>query len=119
MRLTKKIAIEKCKELWKWCMVTGKPKVDWPKWEENEKYAVSKCSGIMYACWLCEYAYQRAKASKTYEGRCSYCPYYKKYGYCYESGSRFEEWRTAYFRGSVTDMKKYAKLFYNQIKTLK
>ncbi len=116
MRLTRKIAIEKCKELWKWCAETGKAKRLWPKWGGNEKYAKPQGSSIMCHCWFCEYAHQRRHANKKPKQMCQYCPYYKKYGHCVGIDAPYFAWNIAM---TVAERKKYAKLFYNQIKTLK
>lgn len=123
MRLTRKIAIEKCKELWKWCTRTGKDKSLWPKWKENEKYARPAGTGILNHCWFCEYGHQNGERSGikdvSFVRMCTACPYYQKYGSCHDHGlsdTIYNKWNRA---ETVSDRRKYAKLFYAQIKTLK
>lgn len=103
MRLTRKTAIEKCKELWKWCAETGGEKHDWPGWK---KLRGDEAHHSTY-CWFCMYVEQK-------RGSCEVCPYNQKYGFCLDSC--YGEWAAA---ATTSTRKKYAKLFYNQIKTLK
>ena len=107
MKLTRKKAIELCIELWKWCARTGKDKDEWPKWE---KYGEITCD-----CWFCEYDEQQ-KRRYGVKKECTFCPLVKKLGlHC--GKTFFEKWAGA--NPLPRTNKKYAKLFLNQIKSIK
>lgn len=81
MKLTKKKAIEICKELWAWCEETGGDKRDWPKWAEYGK--------MLGWCPLCEYSEQKREA-RVY--RCGYCAYFNKFSHCHDLASPYRDW---------------------------
>ena len=101
MRLTKKKAIEICIELWEDMAETGaKYKSKWKGWD---KY------GEMVAyCPLCEYTIHR-------EGGCGACPL-REGGYEGCSDTYFRDWETA---ETKTERKRFARLFLEQLGTLK
>lgn len=101
MRLSRKKAIELCIELWTWLALTGKLKKDWPKWK---KYKL--VSPTTY-CWFCIY-------DEQFMDDCDKCPLVPKYTGC--SGTYFANWVSARFPRT---RKKYAKLFLEQLLTIK
>ena len=113
MRLTRKKAIELCDELWTWLAKTGKDKEDWPGWEKYGKMA--------FECPFCEYGSHQAEIRDSYmslSDACPYCPFEGK-GFCRCNSLYFSEWKMAKENENITARKKYAKLFLEQIKTLK
>lgn len=109
MRLTRKKAIELCIELWEWLAKTGKPKDEWPDWEKYGR-------DIANDCWFCEYTARQNNGYICGFGGDDICPYHKKYGHCNHTGSFYNLWehvKTPHTR------KKYAKLFLEQIKSIK
>ena len=114
MRLLRKKSIELTIELWTWLAKTGKYKSDWPKWEKYERV-----SGY---CFLCEYDKQQQKRYKDkYRDGCYYCPLVtsdvvtKGVGVsCYST--YYWNWCEA---KTPQARKKYAKLFSEQLRTLK
>lgn len=70
--------------------------------------------GILHSCYLCQYAYEKS-GGKDWPERCKVCPYYKKYGYCNNSGSIFMQW---HFSKKKDDRQRHAAAFLAQVKTL-
>ena len=102
MILTRKKTIKLCIELWEWLAKTGQQrKEDWPGWE---KYGEAK-----YDCWFCEYS-----TSKGQSLSCVKCPLGGGSFQCNEL--YYNDWKAA---ETPRTRKKYAKLFLEQIKTLK
>ena len=67
MKLTKKEAIKRHRELWGWLAENPmKDKLDWPGWE---RYDVA-----LNDCFLCEYALKSQKNDSNGLSRCDYCP---------------------------------------------
>lgn len=115
MKLTRKKAIELCIELWEWLAETGKRKEDWPERERYQKYCKPVGTSIMSNCWFCEYDYQHP--IKGDYSSCPACPLIKHSGFgCEEKGSYYLKWSNA---KTLKTRKKYAKLFLEQIKTLR
>lgn len=106
MRLTRKEAIALCIALWTWCMETGKPKIEWPKWPEIEK----KYDDIRDYCFFCEYV-KRQRELLGGGDACFCCPLEVR---CYRN-SPYQKWDDA---ETPEDRKKYAGLFLEQIRTL-
>lgn len=113
MRLTRKKAIELCIELWTWLAETGsKDKWHWPKWKEYFT-DYSEIEDACY-CWFCLYN-NRKQREKQGNSSCHVaCPYYEIYGYC--NWSYYGEWQISISRST---RKEYARLFLEQIKSLK
>ena len=100
-RLTRKKAIQICKELWTWLAETGKNKSEWPEWE---KY------GTMHIdCPFCKYA------RESVTGDCNACPYNQKFGYCDLWDTPYCKWRQA---ESADERKEAAKAFLAQLEQL-
>ena len=105
MKLSRKKAIALCIELWTWLAETGGVKEDWPGWKKY-KYIINDC-------WFCQHSSQNGVV------KCNeHCIYSKKYGHCNpdRSLSYFGHWFKA---KTPKTSKKYAKLFLEQIKTIK
>ena len=103
MRLTRKKAIEISKELWAWLAETGKLKHKWPKWEEYGDMAED--------CPLCEYQDRKRHHAED----CPDCPLMQTMG-CYCWSTYFGLWEHS---DNHVERKKYAKLFLEQLETLK
>ena len=104
MKLTRKKAIELCIEAWTIHAETGCRKSELPE----------KHRGMCNECWFCEYD-ERQK--KLHGGdNCKHCPLVNLLGIKYCSDSYFGRWAKARFPST---RKKYAKLFLNQIKSIK
>ena len=109
MRLSLKKAKELCIELWTWCMETGKPKEQWPRWKEF--------GFIDSSCWFCHYNNHTVRGNRRKNaGNCITCPYLKKYGHCNTGNVPFALWDDA---KTPRTRKKYAKLFLAQIRKIK
>ena len=106
MRLTRKKSIELCIELWTWCAKTGKRKHSWLGWKEYSILAASDC-------WFCEYSKRRKKQCGG--DTCQYCPL-KQIEISHCKKSYYKEWNIAI---TMKARKKYAKLFLEQIKSLR
>ena len=115
MKLTRKKSIELTIELWEWLAKTGKRKEDWPKWDEYEAYNYPEGSDTCACCWLCEYDLQHGLFT---DGDCIHCPYYKKYGLCFDEKkpTLYNKWENA---ETARTRKKYAALFLERVRTLK
>jgi hypothetical protein len=95
MKLTKKEAIKRHRELWGWLAENPmKEKRDWPGWGEYED--------INGGCFLCEYAFESQKNDSNGLSICDYCPVEFKetngylrgtVGYCL--GGLFSRWDRA------------------------
>ena len=108
MKLTRKKAIELCIELWTWCAETGRVKRNWPRWKEfMTKEEADDCNH----CWFCFY-------DNTKSGNCTHCPLGAIYSHCNLKYGKceFYHWMQAITTGQ---RKKYAKLFLEQIKSLR
>lgn len=107
MRLTRKKAIELCISLWTWLAETGaKFKSEWPEWEKYER-------NICWShCWYCEYSNRRCK--NTVGVNCKKCPLGGKSFEC--NDLYYGKWKEA---ETPRTRKKYAKLFLEQIESLK
>jgi hypothetical protein len=67
MKLTKKEAIKRHRELWAWLAENPlKKRTDWPGWEMYEN--------IDSSCFLCEYAFESQKNDFNRLSVCDYCP---------------------------------------------
>ena len=93
----KKKAVELSIELWEWLAKTGEMKDNWPEW--------NRYSEVESDCFLCEYSIRG----------CSKCPYYKKFGFCDDLDKPYDNWT---FVWETRDLKKYAKQFLEQLKTI-
>jgi len=114
MRLTHKKIIELCIELWTKLAKTGnKFKSRAIRWED---YITLKEARDARYCWFCIYNNRKARKPQN-ESSCSCaCPYHKKYGFCGHYDSPFRFWLLA---KTKSDRKKYAKLFLEQIESIK
>ena len=107
MRLTRKKAIELCTEAWTIHAKTGCKKSELPE----------KHQGMDSSCWFCYYNNHTVQGSRiSTSGECKKCPYFKKFGHCNIGDVPFANWDKA---KTPRTRKKYAKLFLEQIKTLK
>lgn len=107
MKLTRKKSIKLTIELWTWRAETGKPKEDWPKWSEY--------SDVWPDSFFCEYDTQMQARYKHNRDSCGYCPLVTSgLGSCDET--YYEKWNNV---KDPRTRKKYAKLFLEQLKTLK
>ena len=113
MKLTRKKSIELCIELWTWLAETGKRKSDWPGWKKYK----SLTKGIEDAvwCWFCLYN-NRKQRKEQWDADCRSCPYFKQYNFCSNREQPFADWFDA---KTPRTRKKYAKLFLEQIKSLR
>lgn len=67
MKLTKKEAIKRHRELWGWLAENPmKDKLDWPGWERYD--------AALNGCFLCEYALKSKKNDSNRLNICDYCP---------------------------------------------
>lgn len=67
MKLTKKEAIKRHRELWAWLAENPmKDKLDWPGWE--------RYNAALNGCFLCEYALKSKKNDSNRLNICDYCP---------------------------------------------
>ena len=92
MKLTKKEAIKRHRELWGWLAENPmKDKLDWPGWERYD--------APLNGCFLCEYALKSKKNDSNRLNICDYCPVEFKetndyprgtFGYCL--GGLFIRW---------------------------
>lgn len=92
MKLTKKEAIKRHRELWGWLAENPmKEKTDWPRWERYD--------APLNGCFLCEYALKSKKNDSNRLNICDYCPVEFKetndyprgtFGYCL--GGLFIRW---------------------------
>ncbi len=103
MKLTKKQAVDLSIELWTDLAETGKYKHEWAEWG---KYGDIDCD-----CFLCEYDEKRGGKRD-----CLFCPYSKKFGYCYEVDTPYSKWDKAKTKAT---RKKYAGEFLAQLKELR
>ena len=102
MKLTKKEAIEICKELWTFLAETGKEKFEWDGWK--------KYGEMENDCPFCEYCRWQD------DWLCESCPYYKMFGTCDDDGKPYNTWDNI---GTKQGRKKYAKEFLAQLEQLK
>ena len=109
MKLTRKISIALCIEVWTWCAETGKQKYEWPKWRNNG----GSYRYITLHCFFCEYDRQRRQ--RTHKKRCYHCPFEGPERACVKN-YYYGKWEDA---KTPKTRKKYAKLFLEQIKTIK
>lgn len=107
MKLTRKKAIEICKELWTFLAETGLGKGDWDGWKKYGEMA----SG----CPFCEYCENHLKEAVYF---CEPCPYSQHFGDCTttEDDTPYDKW---FWARTKQGMKKYAKEFLAQLEQLK
>jgi len=110
MKLSKKKSIKLCIELWTWLAKTGELKGEWSGWKEYGHAFLN--------CWFCEYS-RKQEIRYGNHLSCKYCPLItsgltkQKEGWC---SVYFAKWKVA---KTPRTRKKYAKLFLEQIKTIK
>ena len=107
-RLTRKKAIQICKELWTWLAETGKDKTEWPEWEKHSRMHSN--------CPLCEYV--RREDNYRFGGSYCFtgCPYCEKFGRpCTRNNSPYTKWKRA---DSANERKETAKAFLAQLEQL-
>ena len=118
-KLSRKIAIQKTLEMWKWLAKTGKDKDDY--------FAGNRMVQPTSQCYLCEYAEQQDLKHGRGNVECPPCPYFQLYGRCISSGygteyTPYAQWVRASttFVGivDVTDVKRWAKEIVEQLETL-
>ena len=107
MRLTRKKAKEFCIRMWTRFARTGETKADYKYTKEELKYCLSDRPNN--DCWFCEYDTQHKKV-------CRSCPLGGGPNRCLDEDMYYEQWEDA---KSPRTRKKYAKLFLEQIKSLK
>lgn len=107
MKLTKEQAIDYSIELWEWLAETGKYKEDWPEW--------GKFGKVDSHCFLCGYDTYSQAMLKDEADDCI-CPYNDKFGGCADEDTPFQLWCSA---ETIKERKKYAKLFLEQLRSLK
>ncbi|KKK90964.1 hypothetical protein LCGC14_2717710 [marine sediment metagenome] len=104
MRLTLKKAILISIELWTWLAETGEEyKREWSGW--------IKYGEMSFDCALCEYGER-----KDGDNRCVHCPYYLKFGKCFNEGQPYRKWADT---DTPKTRKKYASLLLAQLEELK
>lgn len=113
MRLTREKELKFCIRLWTWLAKTGKGKEEYKYKKEELEYCIPVGSHPLYGCWFCEYTHQNGGHIPY---RCPKCRYKKKYGHCESKDNPFIRWAQNY---DPKIRKKYAKLFLEQIKSLK
>jgi hypothetical protein len=69
MAISRKRALEVCRDLWAWLTKTGKKKEHWPGWEWNG----GKYEGMSCECPCCEY-------TNPFSGGCVLCPLRGRWG---------------------------------------
>ncbi|KKM04728.1 hypothetical protein LCGC14_1761280 [marine sediment metagenome] len=105
--MTKTEAIDRTIELWTWLAETGeRHKGDWPGWKRHGgEYDLAGSD-----CFLCKHSLRG-----QFTPHCTtYCLYCLKFGHCVNG--YFDQWNEA---GTPRTRKKYAKLFLEQVKSLK
>ena len=107
MKLIRKKSIEFSIELWEWLAETGRIKKGWEGWVKYKDYGELK--GGWADCFLCEYDAEQGGT------RCTYCPYFEKFGSCCGDGNHFMAWESA---TTKEKRKEFAKLFLAQLKEL-
>lgn len=108
MKLTKKKALELCRDLWKWLeMNPERNKPAWPGWKTNR--GINRTSTF---CPCCEYKSQECRSSKNYIDCENGCVIYKIWGYkngnlvCIKPRSPYILWDN----GNKKEKKKYARI---------
>ena len=105
MKPTKKQSILRSIKQWGWLAKTGKEKNGRPGWKEY--------SDRPNDCFLCGYAGVRDGLAGVIA--CRECPYFKKFGACYENNEPFYNW---YYAEDTEERKKHAAQFLAQLKEL-
>jgi hypothetical protein len=114
-KLTKRLALKICMELWQWLsqhtsISSGSAKVKWPGWK---KYFEGGVSDVENECPCCEYAKRMSGEYSIASGdiACDYCPMKSLWGDdCTDDDSAYNEWW--YNSKSRTSHKKYATEIY-------
>ncbi len=101
MRLTKKKAIGICIELWEWLAKTGKTKWDWPGWAHY--------GPISRKCPFCALYWDKVK-------NCRGCPISDGTFRNCVINTPYGDWASAQ---NIRTHKKYAKLFLEELRSLK
>ena len=104
MAMTKKQALEICKDLWQWLADNPmRDKVEWPGWNKlREKYG-----RFVHSCPCCSYV-QQEQGQKGLDFSCDgkLCPLggfaWEKVSFGCECGSPFENWKI--YQGYDTDV---------------
>ncbi|MCJ7482612.1 MAG: hypothetical protein MUO31_06570 [Thermodesulfovibrionales bacterium] len=84
---------------------------------DKRDYPPISKADILENCYLCEYSCEITgeAAVRPDHHRCQPCPYFKKYGFCNDTGKPFNKWSES---TSDTDRQKHANAFVEQLKAL-